>query len=170
MLSKVFSAAIVGLDAQVIEVEVESSYGLPKFTIVGLADKAVEESKERVGAAIKSSGFHAPGQDPTRVLVGLAPADLKKEGSIYDLPIALGFLAANEQIKFNPQSRIFAGELALDGKLRPIKGALSFALMAKEKGFSEILLPKINAQEAALIREIKTVGLNSLKEAIDYLV
>src|SRR3989338_5721813 len=114
MLSKIFSGAIVGLDAQIIEVEVETSYGLPRFTLVGLPDKSVEESKERVGAAIKSSGFQAPNSQPIKVLVGLAPADLKKEGSIYDLPIALGFLAAVNQIKFDPGSRIFIGELALD--------------------------------------------------------
>ena len=146
MVSKIFSAAVTGLDSQLIEIEAETSYGLPKFNIVGLPDKAIEESKERVSTAIKSSGFHAPGQDPARVLISLAPADLKKLGSIYDLPIALGFLAASRQIKFNPEGRLFAGELALDGKLRPIKGALSFANMAKEKGFSEIILPLANAK------------------------
>lgn len=169
MVSKIFSAAVNGLDAQLIEIEVETSYGLPRFSIVGLPDKAVEESKERVSTAIKSTGFHAPGQEPARVLVSLAPADLKKLGSIYDLPIALGFLAANEQIKFNPQARLFVGELALDGKLRPIKGALSFASLAKEQGFSEIILPLANAPEAALIKEIKALGAESLKQVIDHL-
>lgn len=169
MPSKVFSAAIVGLDAQIIEVEVDTSYGLRVFNIVGLPDKAVEESKERVGAAIKSAKLSPPHHQPLRVLVNLAPADLKKEGSLYDLPIALGFLLESKQIKFNPQNRIFLGELALDGRLRKIKGVLSIALMAKGKGFSEIILPKANAPEAALIKDLKVIGVESLKEAIFYL-
>jgi len=112
MPSKIFSAAVVGLDAQIIEVETDCSYGLRAFNIVGLPDKAVEESKERVESAIKSSKFSPPHHHPLRVLVNLAPADLKKEGSLYDLPIALGFLAASNQTKFNPQGKIFLGELA----------------------------------------------------------
>ena len=104
-----------------------------------------------MGTAIHSSGFQSPHHQPIRVLVSLAPADLRKEGSSYDLPIALGFLAASGQIKFDPENKIFLGELALDGKLRPIKGVISFSTMAKEKGWSEIILPKANAPEAALI-------------------
>jgi magnesium chelatase family protein len=170
MPSKVFSAAIVGLDAKVIEVEVDTSYGLRYFEIVGLPDKAVEESKERISSAIKSVKFSPPHHQPLRVLVNLAPADLKKEGSLYDLPIALGFLIASKQIKFEPSAKIFVGELALDGALRPIKGVLSISLMAKEKGFKEIVLPKNNALEAALVGGLKVIGLDSLKEVIDYLV
>jgi magnesium chelatase family protein len=170
MPSKVFSAALTGLNAQIVEVEVDASYGLPSFNIVGLPDKAIQESKERVASAIKSSGFQSPHQQPIRTLVSLAPADLKKEGSLYDLPISLGFLFATKQIKFDFQSRIFVGELALDGNLRPIKGALSFALVAKEKGFKEIILPWSNSAEAALIKEIKAIGVKNLKETIDYLL
>ena len=169
MLSKVFSAAIVGLDAQIIEAEVDCSYGLRHFEIVGLPDKAVEESRERVGAAIESSGFQSPHHQPVRVLVSLAPADLRKEGSLYDLPIALGYLLAAEKIKFDPSNKIFLGELALDGGLRPIKGVLSFALATREKGFTELILPKGNAAEAGLIRGIKVIGIKNLKETIDYL-
>ncbi|TSC75901.1 MAG: magnesium chelatase family protein [Parcubacteria group bacterium Gr01-1014_30] len=169
MLAKVFSAAIVGLDAQLIEVEVETSYGLRHFAIVGLPDKAVEEAKERVASAVKSSGFQSPNQQPVRILVSLAPADLKKEGSLYDLPIALGYLLAAKKVKFEHSNRIFLGELALDGRLRPIKGVVSFAIAAKEKGISEIILPKENAQEAALIKGVKVVGVENLKEVIDYL-
>jgi len=176
MPSKIFSAAVVGLDSQIIEVETDVSYGLRCFNIVGLPDKAVEESKERVGTAIKSSNFQSPHQKPQRVLVNLAPADLKKEGSLYDLPIALGYLSASGQIKFNPQGKIFIGELSLDGKLRPVKGVLSIVLTAKEKGFREIILPKENAPEAALIsaadktgQGLKIIGLESLKEIIGYL-
>lgn len=169
MLSKVYSAAIIGLEAQIIEVEVNTSYGLRRFEIVGLPDKAVEESKERVGAAIESSGLQSPHHQPIRVLVSLAPADLKKEGSIYDLPIALAYLLATEKIKFDPSGKILLGELALDGRLRTIKGAISFALAAKEENFRELILPKENVLEAALIKGIKVTGIESLKEAIEYL-
>lgn len=179
MPSKIFSAAITGLNAQIIEIETDIAYGLKRFDIVGLPDKTVEESKERIGSAIKSCGFLSPFQRAQQVLVNLAPADLKKEGSLYDLPIALGYLTASNQIKFNPQGKIFSGELALDGKLRPIKGALSLALTAKEKNLKEIILPKENAAEAALIlfsnkkeknlNQIKIIGVESLKEAINYL-
>ena len=169
MSSKVYSAAIVGLDAQIVEVETDVSYGLRSFHIVGLPDKAVEESKERIGAALKSSGFRSPHSQPQRVLVNLAPADLKKEGSLYDLPIALGYLLASNQIKFNPEGKIFVGELSLNGKLRKIKGALPFALKAKEKGFSQIILPKQNALEAALIEDLEVIGVQNLKELVLYL-
>jgi len=177
MSSKVFSAAIIGLDAQIIEVETDVSYGLRCFTVVGLPDKAVEESKERMGAAIKSSGFRSPVSQPQRVLVNLAPADLKKEGSLYDLPMALGYLLASGQAKFNPQEKICAGELSLDGKLKPIKGALALALAAEENNWKEVILPKSNALEAALAlsannsaeNSIKIIGVESLKETADYL-
>ncbi len=169
MSSKVFSAAVVGLDAQIIEVEVDASYGLRHFEIVGLPDKAVEESRERVGAAIESSGFKSPHHQPVRVLVSLAPADLKKEGSLYDLPVALGYLLAAKKVKFDTSNKIFLGELGLDGKLRPVKGVLAFAAVAKEKGFSEIILPKKNSEEAALIKNLSVIGVENLKEVIDYL-
>ena len=169
MSSKVFSGTVLGLDAQIIEVETDISYGLRCFNIVGLPDKAVEESKERVGAAIKSSILKSPHQQPHRVLVNLAPADLKKEGSFYDLPMALGYLAASKQIKFNPQGKIIIGELALDGKLRPIKGALALALLVKKMNFNEIILPKQNEKEASLIKNIKVIGVENLKETINYL-
>lgn len=169
MPSKVFSAAIVGLDAQIIEVEADVSYGLPVFNIVGLPDKAVQESKERVGSAIKSSLLKSPQHQPMRVLVSLAPADLKKEGALYDLPIALSLLAASKQIRFGCQNKIFLGELALDGKLRPIKGALSFALSCIKNNINEIILPKENAKEAALVKGLKVIGIESLKEAIGYI-
>ena len=169
MPSKVFSGAINGLDAQLVEVEVDVSQGLRSFSIVGLPDKAVKESEERVDSAIKSAKLLSPHGRTFKVLVNLAPADLKKEGSIYDLPIALAFLIASKQTIFNPSDKIFLGELSLDGKLRPIKGALSFALMAKKIGVKEIILPKQNAKESALIKEVKTVGVESLAEALAYL-
>jgi len=169
MPSKVFSAAIVGLDAKLVEVEVDVSHGLRSFSIVGLPDKAVEESKERIESAIKSSKLLSPHNRTFRILVNLAPADLKKEGSLYDLPIALAFLIASKQTNVNPEDKIFLGELSLDGKLRPVKGALSFALMAKKEGLKEIILPKQNAREAALIKDVKVIGVESLTETLAYL-
>ena len=177
MPSKIFSAAITGLEAQIIEVETDVAYGLRCFNIVGLPDKAVEESKERVATAIKSSGFQSPYAKSQRILVNLAPADLKKEGSLYDLPIALGYLTASAQVKFNSQDKICVGELSLEGKLKPVKGILALSLTAKEKGMKEIILPRINAPEAALVLSSKEneqtfpniIGVESLKEAIDYL-
>jgi len=169
MPSKVYSGTITGLDAQLVEVETDVSYGLRSFRIVGLPDKAVEESKERIGSAIKCSKIVSPHQKPFRVLVNLAPADLKKEGALYDLPIALSFLAASGQINIKPENKVFLGELALDGTLRPIKGALSFALMAEKKGIAEVILPEANAKEASIIKGVKVIGAQSLKEVIDYL-
>src|SRR3989344_3091579 len=166
MPSKVFSGAIVGLDAQLVEVEVDVSQGLRSFSIVGLADRAVEESKERIESAIKSARLLSPHGRTFRILVNLAPADVKKEGSLYDLPIALAFLIASKQTKINTDKKLFLGELSLDGKLRPIKGALSFALLARKHGFLELILPKQNAPEAALIKEVKVVGVESLQEAL----
>jgi len=166
---RIFSAGSLGLETKVIEIEIETSFGLRHFEIVGLPDKAVQESKERIGVAIENSGFKPPHKKPQRVLVSLAPADLKKEGSLYDLPIALGYLLAEKEIKFNPQRKLILGELGLDGKLRPIKGAVLFSILTKEKGFSEIILPKENEIEASLIKGIKIVGVNSLKEAVEYL-
>lgn len=169
MPSKIFSGAINGLDAQLVEVEVDVSQGLRSFSIVGLPDKAIKEAEERVDSAIKSTKLLSPHGRTFKVLVNLAPADLKKEGSIYDLPIALAFLIASRQTTFNVQDKIFLGELSLQGLLRPAKGALSFALMAKNLGFKEIILPKQNAKEANLIKGIKIVGISSLSEALAYL-
>ena len=169
MSSKVFSAAIVGLDARIVEAEVDANFGLRCFNIVGLPDKAVDESKERVNAAIKSLKFKSPRQQSSRIIVNLAPADLKKEGSIYDLPIALGYLLESEQTKFDSKNKLFIGELSLDGGLRPVKGALSFAIAAKKMGMEELILPAVNAPEAGLIKGLRVIGANSLKETIDHL-
>jgi magnesium chelatase family protein len=169
MPSKIFSAAATGLDAQIIEVEVQTSYGLRKFDIVGLPDKSVQEAKERVGSAIESAGFDSPHHLPVKVLVSLAPADLKKEGSLYDLPIALGYLAAAKIIEFDPAKKVFLGELALDGRLRPIKGAICFAIACQERGIEEIILPKSNSKEASLIKGLRVTGVETLAQAIGYL-
>lgn len=169
MPSKVFSAAIAGLDAKLVEVEVDVSHGLRSFSIVGLPDKAVQESEKRIESAVKSSKLLSPHSRTFRTLVNLAPADLKKEGSLYDLPIALAFLLSSKQTAFKPEGKIFLGELSLDGKLRPIKGALSFALLAKKLGIDEVILSIQNAKEASLVKGLKIIGCDSLTNVLAYL-
>ncbi|KKR04086.1 MAG: Mg chelatase, subunit ChlI [Parcubacteria group bacterium GW2011_GWF2_39_13b] len=171
MPSKVFSAALSGLDAQPIEVEVDLSMGLHSFQIVGLPDTAVNESKERVSSAIKNSGGSPPHHTNRRVIVNLAPADLKKEGALYDLPIAIAYLLASSQIKasFDWQKIIFVGELSLEGQVRQISGTLPIALMAKELGFKTMFAPKENSIEASLVRELEIIPVASLAELIDHL-
>ncbi|HNZ83673.1 MAG TPA: YifB family Mg chelatase-like AAA ATPase [Candidatus Pacearchaeota archaeon] len=174
MPAKVYSVAIVDFDAQIIEVELEISYGLRCFDIIGLPDKAVQESKDRVSIAIKNCGFKAPLSSPHKVLVSLAPADLKKEGSFYDLPIALGYLLRSGQINFNPDKKIFIGELSLNGEIKPAKGILASTLAMKNKDIKEIILPEQNKKEAALAfidlkDKPKIIGVKSLKQAINYL-
>ena len=174
MPSKVFSCANVGLESQLIEVEIDISFGLKSFEIVGLPTKAVEESRERIKSALKFLGFYAPGTKPEKIILNLAPADLKKEGSFYDLPIALSYLLESKQIKFSPEKTIFLGELSLKGELKPIRGALSSAILAKNLGFEKIILPKENANEADLINWVfpdclKVIGAENLKEVVDYL-
>jgi len=167
--AKVFSGQNVLLKAKIIGIEIDLSKGLNAFSIVGLPDKAVEESKDRVAAAIKNSGFTSPKTKNQKVIVSLAPADLKKEGPAFDLGIALGYLLASEEIRFSPKNKLFLGELSLDGRLCPLKGILPLVDEAKKKGFDEIYLPKDNALEAALIGDIKIYGANTLKEVIDHL-
>jgi magnesium chelatase family protein len=167
--AKVYSSQINLLSGQIVSIEVDLSRGLHSFSIVGLPDKAVDESKDRVSSAIKNSGFTSPKAQNQKIVVSLSPADLKKEGPFFDLAIALAYLLATNEIKFNPAKKIFLGELGLDGKLQIIKGALPLTQEAKRKGFEEIYLPKENAVEAALIDGIKIFGINSLKQVISHL-
>lgn len=171
MSSKVLSASIVGLECQPVEVEADISSHLPSFTIVGLPDTAVQESKERVRSAIKNSGARFPS---TKVTVNLAPADIRKEGPAYDLPIALAILCASDQLKFSEQRKIFVGELSLEGKLRHVNGILSISSMAKKKGVDSLFVPEVDAAEAALIsaqggRGPKIIPVKSLAQVISYL-
>jgi len=168
MLSKVLSASIIGIDAYTVEVEVDiASRGLPHFSMVGLPDAAVKESKDRVRAALKNIGFHFPLK---QITVNLAPADLKKEGSSFDLPIAIGIIAAEGVIELTSVDRyLFTGELSLDGKLKPVKGALSMALRARELGLKGVILPEENAPEAAVVKSVPVFGLKSLPEVIEFL-
>lgn len=169
-LAKVYSAELEGIHAKLIEVEVDLNVGLHAFNIIGLADKALNEARERVNSALKNSGVKPPTRENRKITVNLAPADVKKTGSHYDLAIALGYLLATKQIaEFDASKKVFIGELALDGTLRPINGALNIAQMAGERGFYEIYLPPVNAREAAVVRNIKVFPLQSLQEAIDVL-
>lgn len=169
-LARVYSAELEGIRARPIEIEVDLHAGLHAFNIVGLADKALNEAKERVNSALKNSGAKPPNRENRKVTVNLAPADIKKTGSQYDLAIALGYLLATKQIApFESKDKIFLGELALDGRLRPISGALNIAEMAREEKFASVFLPEANANEAAVISDIEVVPLESLTEAIEVL-
>jgi len=166
---KTHSAEILGLGGAVIDVEVDLAPGLFHFSLVGLPDKAVEEAKERVSSAIKNSGLRHPQKKNQRVIVSLAPADLKKEGPLFDLAIAIGYLMASHQLEFDPNGKIFLGELALDGSLRKIKGALSLAMSAREAGFKEIILPEENAPEASLVDGVAVFGAKNLTQVLKHL-
>ena len=165
MLFKTFSAAVFGIDAYLVEVEVDISAGNGNFMTVGLPDAAVRESRERIKSAIKNCGLDFPFQNIT---VNLAPADVKKEGSGFDLPISLGILGTTGVLlKPELKQHLFLGELSLDGGLRPIKGALSIAAMARQKGIRKLVLPVDNACEAAVVQDIEVYGVHSLPEVLD---
>lgn len=166
MLIKTFGSAVFGVDAIHITIEVNTDKGF-KFFLVGLPDNAVKESQQRIEAALKNNGFRWPGK---KIIVNMAPADIRKEGSAYDLPIAIGILAASGQIQAETLGDyIMVGELSLDGKLQAIKGALSIALRARKEGFSHIVLPEANAMEAAIVEGINVISVNNLSELIDHL-
>jgi len=167
--AKVHSAQTTLLKANIIDIEVDLGKGLHSFAIVGLGDKAVEESRDRVSAAIKNSGFESPKSKNQKVVIALAPADLKKEGPIFDLGIALAYLLAGEIIKFDTKDKIFLGELSLDGEIRPISGVLILTQEAKKMGFKEIYVPYLNREEASIIDGIKVFGVKNLKETIEHL-
>jgi magnesium chelatase family protein len=165
MLFKTFSAAVFGIDAYLVEVEVDTSAGNAIFMTVGLPDAAVRESRERIKSAIKNCGLEFPFQNIT---VNLAPASVKKEGSGFDLSIALGILGTTGVLLKNDLRQfVFLGELSLDGGLRPIKGALSIAGMARQKGIRRLIVPSDNAPEAAVVQDVEVYGLRSLPEVLD---
>jgi len=164
MLACLRSIALQGIDAYEVVIESDITETIPSFAIVGLPDGAVKESRERVMSAIKNSGFEFPAR---KVTVNMAPADIKKEGSAYDLPIALGILISTRQIENRKSDICIIGELALDGSLRPIKGVLPVALSARKHNFSAIIVPKENAKEAAVAQGLPVFGAQTLKDAID---
>lgn len=166
MLAKTYGSAVYGVDAFKITIEVNVGQGT-KFFMVGLPDSAVKESEQRVESAIKYYNYKMPRQ---KVVINLAPADIRKEGSSYDLPIALGILKASEQIAAEELDQyVIMGELALDGELRPIKGALPIAIEARKNGFKGFILPKENASEAAIVDELEVIGVENIQEAIQHL-
>ncbi len=167
--ARVYSAQTNLLNAFIINVEVDLSKGLHSFNVVGLADKAVDEARDRVSAAIKNTGYKPPKQNNKKVVISLAPASLRKEGPQFDLPIALAYLLAAQEIEFDSSLRIFLGELALDGAVRSISGTLALTLAAKDAGFKEIFVPIDNAQEAALVDDIVVYGVSTLREVIDHI-
>ncbi|MBI2775334.1 YifB family Mg chelatase-like AAA ATPase [Candidatus Dependentiae bacterium] len=169
MHAKIFSATTIGIEAHLVEVEVDLSYGMLQFFIVGLPDTAIKESRQRIATAIKNSGIRLPER---KITVNLAPADLKKEGTLFDLPIAIGILAAAQLIKIESaflHETLIIGELSLDGTIRSIKGALPIAFDAQILGKKRLVVPKENAHEAALINGVEVIGVSNLVEIISFL-
>ncbi|RJR17628.1 MAG: ATP-binding protein [Nitrospiraceae bacterium] len=167
MLSKILSATLIGIDAHTIEVEVDiTSKGLPHFSTVGLPDAAVKESKDRVRTALKNTGFNFPLK---QITINLAPADIKKEGSAFDLPIAIGIMVAEGVIEPDAvKSCLISGELSLDGRIKPVRGALSMALRARDDKLRGLILPRQNAKEAAVVEGVCVYGFESLPELIEF--
>ena len=165
MLTKVFGAAVQGIDATLITIEVNSSRGC-MFYLVGLPDSAVKESHQRIISALQVNGYKMP---TANIVVNMAPADIRKEGSAYDLPIAIGLLGANEIISSERFSRyLLMGELSLDGSIQPLKGALPIAIKAREAGFEGLIVPRQNAREAAVVNKLKVYGVENIKEVIEF--
>lgn len=167
MLSKINSMALQGLDGYLIEVQVDVSNGMPCWEMVGLPDTSVKEAKERVKTAIKNSGYEMLSK---RIVINLAPADTKKEGSIFDLPIAIGILVDLGEIKNDKLDEIaFIGELSLDGKINRVNGILPMCIEAKKLGIKKLIVPKENAKEAAIVKEMEVLGATTLKQVAMYL-
>lgn len=167
MLSIIKSIALHGLDGYLVDVEVDVSAGLPSWEVVGLPDTSVKEAKERVKTAIKNSNIDFQSK---RIIVNLAPADTKKEGSSFDLPIAIGILVATENIQnFNMNKTAFIGELSLDGKINKVNGVLPMCIEASRLGLKEIVVPRENAMEAGIVRNIKIIPADNLTEVTEYL-
>lgn len=166
MLTKVFAAAVHGIDAITITVEVNVFSGI-KFHLVGLPDSAVKESQQRIESALRESGYRIPGK---KIIINMAPADIRKEGAAYDLPLAIGILAASEQIAV-PQLHkyMLMGELSLDGSLQSVKGVLPMAIKAREEGFEGFIVPQANAKEAAVVNNLKVYGANAISDVIAFL-
>jgi magnesium chelatase family protein len=165
MLVKTYGSAVHGIDATTITIETDVSRGI-RFNMVGLADLAVRESQQRIDAALRFNGFKLPGK---KTVINMAPADIHKEGSAYDLPIAMGILSASEQINAPEIGRfVMMGELSLDGGLQPVKGVLPIAIRAREEGFEGLIIPVQNAREAAVVDKLKIFGVENIREVIDY--
>ena len=168
--ARVYGAQPMLPKAAVVSVECDIAKGLHAFTIVGLPDKSVEEAKDRLAAAIRNTGeLESPKKSNKKIVLSLAPAALKKEGAVFDIPLALSFLLASEQTRFDPKGKVFAGELSLDGGIRAILGSLSIAAAAREAGFTDIYVPEENAEEAMLISDIRVHAISSLEDILEQL-
>lgn len=164
-LVKTFGSTVQGVHATIVTVEVSVARGV-NFFMVGLPDSAVKESQHRLEAALKHNGYRIPGK---RIVVNMAPANIRKEGSAYDLTIAMGILAATEQMKGDKIGRfLIMGEVSLDGGLQPIRGALPIAIKAREAGFEGFILPGVNAREAAVVNKLKVYGVDNIRQVIDF--
>lgn len=168
MAHQIVSSSIQGIDALEILIQIDSSPGIHSLTIVGLADKAVQESQDRINAAIRNSGLVPPQSKNRRFTVNLAPADLKKDGALFDLPIAVAYLLESRQLAGEPEDTVFIGELALDGTLSRVNGALAAALLARRLGYKNLIVPRENAVEAAFVGDISVFGADSLKEVFEH--
>jgi len=167
MVSKILSSAVFGVDAYLVEVEVDIAFGFPQFSTVGLPEGAVKESKERVKAAVKNCGYDFPQK---RITVNLAPADIKKEGSAFDLPIAIGILAATGVVDAEKLGNyIILGELSLDGRVKAVRGVLPITICARDSGLKGIIIPKENAEEAAVVNGVEVLAIESLPEVVEFL-
>ena len=167
--ARVFSAQIDLLSGKIVSVEVDTARGLNNFTIVGLGDKAVTEARDRVGSALKNSGHESPKTKNQKTVVSLSPADLKKEGSHFDLSIAVGYLIAEGLQTENLDKTLFVGELGLDGTVRTVRGILPIVIAAKNEGFEEIFVPEKNAEEASFVDGIAIFPIKTLNELIDHI-
>ncbi len=167
MLSKVLSGAVIGIDAYLVEVEVDIAHGLPYFTTVGLPETSVKESKERVKAAIKNSGYSFPDD---RITVNLAPAHIKKEGTGFDLPMAMGILGATAILPHEVLTDLlFLGELSLDGRIKPVVGSLSMAIAAHKAGYKGIVVPHANRKEASVVKGLKIYAAQNLAQVVEFI-
>ncbi len=168
-IAKCYSAHLSGLSAEVVTVEVDISHGLHAISIVGLGDRAVEEAKDRICAAIKNSGYVSPKQKNQKVVISLAPADLRKEGPAFDLPMAIAYLSASDEVAFDEQKMVFLGELSLEGAVRRVSGVLPLLCEMKKRGFSYAFVPRENKEEASLADGIAVYGISSLTELVSFL-
>ena len=165
MLKKIFGSAVFGVEATTVTVEVNVDKGIG-YHLVGLPDNAIKESNYRIAAALQNNGYKIPGK---KIIINMSPADLRKEGSAYDLTLAVGILAASKQIQSkNLEDYIIMGELSLDGSLQPIRGALPIAVKAREEGFKGFILPSQNAKEAAIVDDLKVYGIDNIKQVINF--
>jgi len=165
MLVRTFASAVTGIDAVTVTIEVNESRGV-QFFLVGLPDSAVKESQHRIASALSALNHHWPGK---QIVINMAPADIRKEGSAYDLPLALGILAADEKVsKQDIETFVLMGELSLDGTLQPVKGVLPIALRAREEGFKGLIVPVKNAREAAVVSGLEVYGMENLGDVVEF--